>query len=104
MCKYAFGNYRKILICTDCRIGWKGPKSEFGAGRLPTGTLHCHQCGKPGIDMGHDFHVPRRNRRNQWRKIEKMLEMDFNWQSCGCRGPGPRPRTYADAKTWGNDG
>ena len=95
MCRYSQHNYRKVFICTDCRIGWKGPRETAV---LATGTIHCHQCGKPGIDMGHDFHVPRRLRVNQWKKIAKMLEHGYNWQTCGCKGPGPRPRTYSESK------
>lgn len=96
MCKYAFGNYRRTYICPVCRIGWKGDQT-YGMG-----SLHCGRCGRPGVDMGHDFKVPRRRSKNQWRKIDVMLRAGVVWGTCGCsgKGPGPRPKTFADAKRW----
>lgn len=95
MCRYNFSPYRPIFVCTECRIGWKGPHE---CRPLEPGSIHCGRCGKPGINMGRDFHVPRSNRKNQWRKIELMIEQGYNWQTCGCKGPGPRPKTLAQAK------
>lgn len=99
MCKYALGNYRKTYICLICRNAWKGP---HGNSYEPNGSTHCGKCGREGIDMGHDFHVPRRRNKNQWRKIELMVQSGVQWRSCGCAGsgPGPMPKTFADAKRW----
>lgn len=50
-------------------------------------------------DVGKDFHAPRRADRAQWRKVGLLVDEGLLFDSCGCSGPGSRPRTLADAKT-----
>jgi hypothetical protein len=50
------------------------------------------------IDLGYDFRVPRRADTNQWRKVALLVENGIRFRSCGCCGPGYRPRTLAEAK------
>jgi hypothetical protein len=35
----------------------------------------------------------------QWRKVGLMVERGLLFHSCGCSGPGPRPRTLGDAQS-----
>lgn len=51
------------------------------------------------VDVGRDFKAPRRANTAQWRKIEMLVEAGIEFDSCGCSGPGYRPRTLSDAKT-----
>jgi hypothetical protein len=50
------------------------------------------------IDLGRDFKAPRRADKNQWRKVELLAKNGITFESCGCTGPGYRPRTLAEAK------
>jgi hypothetical protein len=59
----------------------------------------CPDCDTPMIDVGKDFHAPRRAALAQWRKVAILVEQGQLFDSCGCGGPGPRPRTLADAKS-----
>lgn len=59
----------------------------------------CPRCGDLMVDLGRDFHAPRRRNVGQWRKVELLVARNVRFDSCGCTGPGARPRTLADAKT-----
>jgi hypothetical protein len=51
------------------------------------------------LDLGKDFKAPRRQNLAQWRKVAMLAAAWITFDSCGCRGPGSRPRTLAEAKT-----
>lgn len=51
------------------------------------------------VDLGRDFHAPRRADDRQWRKVALLVGAGVTFDSCGCTGPGPRPRTLADARS-----
>jgi hypothetical protein len=89
MCRYMFDRYRTHWICVADRrcfkATWQAPI--------------CPDCGHPMIDVGKDFHAPRRVNPTQWRKIAMLVEEGLLFHSCGCTGPGPRPQTLSDAKT-----
>lgn len=96
MCRYASYTYRDTYVCTSCRESWQGD-SAYGFG-----SLHCPRCGVGGVNVGKDYRVPRKNRVNQWKKLQVLIESNFQFQSCGCRGPGRIPETYAQAKSLKN--
>lgn len=100
MCRYSTfeTNYRPVMICLDCQIGWKGQPTGMWSNPKWQSSNKCGRCGNDGINMGFDFHTPRKNNKNQWRKIKLMLENNEPFHSCGCNGPGLKPRTLADAK------
>lgn len=50
-------------------------------------------------DLGRDFQPPRRADFAQWEKVRLLVAAGITFDSCGCTGPGPRPRTLADAKS-----
>lgn len=50
------------------------------------------------IDAGRDFKAPRKSNTSQWEKVTKLIAAGITFDSCGCTGPGYRPRTLADAK------
>lgn len=55
---------------------------------------------RPLVNLGHDARIPRKWNRNQWRKLELLFLRGVKFHSCGCAGPGYRPKTLAEAKTW----
>ncbi|WP_431881727.1 hypothetical protein [Micromonospora chalcea] len=94
--------YKTHYACLADRRSFKHP-----VGAAP----RCPDCGQLMVEMGRDFHAPRRADRRQWRKIELIVvagrrAFDGRYRAdgppfdgCGCGGPGPRPATLAAAKT-----
>lgn len=90
MCRYAFKNYKSHYVCFECIKVMKLWDNE---------SLRCPQCRESMVDMGRDFHAPRKNNNNQWKKLKLLHQQGIHFgNTCGCDGPGPRPKTYADAK------
>lgn len=50
------------------------------------------------IDAGYDLAVPRRRDTRGWRALEAVLQAGLTFHSCGCDGPGFRPRTPAEVR------
>ena len=100
MCRYSDTNYRTHFVCMACRHAAKFPR------RLETAP-RCPSCQAPMLDLGRDFAAPRKNSNAQWRKLEILVaagvrsgaaERSPLFDSCGCAGPGPRPRTLGEAR------
>jgi hypothetical protein len=47
-------------------------------------------------NMGLDFKAPRQRDKRQWKKVRILFERGYTYHSCGCGGPGYRPRTLAE--------
>jgi predicted RNA-binding Zn-ribbon protein involved in translation (DUF1610 family) len=102
MCRYGFGSVKTHRVCLPCR---RSLKQSTGS------TAPCPECGGELVNMGRDFKAPRRSNARQWRKLELLVAAGRRavdpryrtdgplFDSCGCTGPGPRPRTLADAKS-----
>jgi len=96
MCRYADHNYKKHFTCFECRKMFK-----YYRGLGCRGVQKCPQCGKPMVDLGLDFKPPKQNNINQWRKVEILYTHGITFHSCGCHGPGHRPKNLADLpKAW----
>ena len=103
MCRYAFHNYKQHFACFACRKSFKHPGvssvetvetrigQRMSAVPKPV-TPACPQCDRSMHAMGLDFKAPRRLDRKQWLKVERLFHAGFAFHSCGCGGPGPRPR------------
>ena len=50
--------------------------------------------------MGFDFKAPKQTDKKQWAKVALLFEHGFAYHSCGCNGPGYRPRTLAEAEAF----
>lgn len=92
MCRYALHSAKTHYACLSCRFTAKHPGWLDGQPRCP-------HCAEPMVDMGKDFKAPRHLAVAQWRKVRLLAAAGLTFDSCGCRGPGPRPRTLAEAKT-----
>lgn len=97
MCRYGETTYKEPFACFDCRkvfkqtSRWELPESQ----RLQVGearNVRCPQCGKNMADMGFDFKAPKQGDLKQWEKVRLLYEHGFNFYSCGCCGPGYRPK------------
>lgn len=93
MCRYhLWVEYKTHYACLPCRFTAKHPWVSKDAGP------RCPHCRARMVALGRDFHAPRRADRNQWRKVSMLFAAGIRFDSCGCTGPGYRPRTLADAK------
>lgn len=96
MCRYAmYGPYKQHYACFHCRKSFKWPRDAHRAPpaeRTPA-EVKCPQCGEPMARMGLDFQVPRQRDTRQWRTVERLFQRGYAYHSCGCGGPGYRPRT-----------
>ncbi len=45
------------------------------------------------VNVGRDFAAPRRSDDPAWRALSAVLYAGLSFHSCGCNGPGFRPRT-----------
>jgi hypothetical protein len=89
MCRYMEHPYKTHWVCVPCRhVAKYDPHVE----------PRCPTCQEPLIDFGRDFKAPRKLATNQWRKLEILVAKNLLFKSCGCTGPGRRPKTLADAK------
>jgi hypothetical protein len=48
------------------------------------------------VNAGHDFSAPKKQNIRQWKKVASLLRENINFNSCGCAGPGYRPRTLRE--------
>ena len=94
MCRYGLsGPYKPHYACFSCRKAFKR--------RLPTDFEYegeekdalCPQCGQEMNNMGLDFKPPRQSDRRAWKVLEELFYVGEKFHSCGCSGPGYRPRT-----------
>jgi hypothetical protein len=103
MCRYAGRPYKEHYACFDCRKAFKRASQEDVAEREGAvdgecRPVPCPECGKPMAAMGLDFKAPRQSDIKQWRKVEILFRHGIAFRSCGCAGPGFRPRTLRDVK------
>ncbi|MBB4935060.1 hypothetical protein F4561_005954 [Lipingzhangella halophila] len=49
-------------------------------------------------DAGSNLAVPRRGDRDAWDALATVLRSGLTFHSCGCSGPGYRPRTRAEVR------
>ncbi|MEO8609923.1 MAG: hypothetical protein ABI690_18665 [Chloroflexota bacterium] len=79
MCRYAVHSYKRHTVCFGCRLALKA-------------VSVCPYCHHAMISMGLDFKAPKRGDVKQWKKVEILYQNGINFHSCGCNGPGYRPR------------
>lgn len=100
MCRYAFARYKPHFACFRCRKAFKRRHRDEVD---PGGDEHparCPECGEPMAEMGLDFQAPPKAKRAQWRVLESLWEAGQTFHSCGCGGPGYRPREPAALRAY----
>jgi DNA-directed RNA polymerase subunit RPC12/RpoP len=98
MCRYAmYGPYKQHYACFGCRKSFKWPRDAHAPRPAePSSDVKCPQCGEPMSSMGLDFKPPPRHDTRQWEKVRVLLAHGYAYHSCGCSGPGYRPRTLRE--------
>jgi hypothetical protein len=96
MCRYALKpDYKKHYACFRCR---KAFKRRNKVDVDPLGDEHparCPQCGMLMADMGLDFAPPKTSNVKAWHTAATLFEVGETFHSCGCGGPGYRPKDPA---------
>ena len=95
MCRYATTHYKKHYACFACR---KAFKRRNQADIDPSGDPHparCPDCALLMADMGLDFAPPKLRDVQAWAAAAALYELGESFHSCGCGGPGYRPRDPA---------
>lgn len=91
VCRYGMGYYKRHFVCLACRSSfkrdWPDEREQL-----------CPRCGATMIDAGHDLAVPRRRDAAGWKVLSVVLRAGLTFHSCGCGGPGFRPRTPAEVR------
>lgn len=100
MCRYGYQQYSCHWACFSCRKSFKGFSAWMGTNTHGIIRI-CPECGGPLYDLGQDFKTPRKESKNQWKKIKLLFEKGITFHSCGCNGPGYRPKTYSEVKHGG---
>lgn len=94
MCRYALTTYKPHYACFACRKAFRRRllKDLSQPGDGPDKPARCPQCGLLMASMGLDFKPPRTTDDKAWEIVSKLWEVGITFHSCGCGGPGYRPR------------
>lgn len=88
MCRYTmYGPYKQHYACFSCRKMFR--KERFNDNVI---EHLCPQCRQPMENMGLDFKAPPNKDSEQWRVVKLLASHNIRYHSCGCSGPGYRPR------------
>ena len=60
----------------------------------------CPQCSGEMVDIGKDFKAPKQTDLKQWQKVEILYQHGFTYHSCGCCGPGLRPKELSEVEAF----
>lgn len=93
MCRYALTTYKSHYACFACRRTFR---RRLKRDVDPDGGDHppsCPVCRGAVADLGLDFKSPPHQRVRAWAVVEALWAVGETFHSCGCGGPGYRPRT-----------
>jgi DNA-directed RNA polymerase subunit RPC12/RpoP len=92
MCRYAFKKYKPHYACLRCHKSFKRRLKEDVDPEGKDRPAQCPQCGLLLADMGLDFKPPPVSKAAAWNTVEALWVIGETFHSCGCNGPGFRPR------------
>ena len=84
--------------CFTCRKVFRKPHSKL--------VRVCPQCAAPMVILGRKFHTPRLNDREQWKKVELLVNHGFRFESVyratefGGKVAVPYPRRLSEVPTF----
>lgn len=98
MCRYAHHQYKPHYACFQCRKTFKRQLLSDITGNSKSAWQNyeakCPQCGAFMVSMGMDFEAPPQNDLKKWKMMEGLYMLGETFHSCGCSGPGYRPRDH----------
>jgi DNA-directed RNA polymerase subunit RPC12/RpoP len=94
MCRYALTNYKPHYACFACRKQFRRRlrRDQPHLADRPDQPARCPQCRLLMADMGLDFKPPPKDDEKAWQVAAQLWEVGLTFHSCGCGGPGYRPR------------
>jgi DNA-directed RNA polymerase subunit RPC12/RpoP len=94
MCRYGMTTYKPHYACFACRKAFRRRlrKDQPQLSTGPDKPARCPQCGLLMADLGLDFKPPKTSDDKAWDIVAKLWEVGITFHSCGCGGPGYRPR------------
>jgi DNA-directed RNA polymerase subunit RPC12/RpoP len=103
MCRYAFKTYKPHYACFQCRKAFKRRLQQDVDPNGEEKPARCPECNLFMADMGLDFKAPAKQKIKEWKIIESLWTIGITFHSCGCGGPGYRPRDTITYKTFLKD-
>lgn len=96
MCRYGSTRYKPHYACFSCRKSFKRRlQSDVDPGGVDRPS-RCPQCRGEMASMGLDFKPPAQSKKKEWSILEELWTVGETFHSCGCGGPGYRPRSRRD--------
>jgi hypothetical protein len=92
MCRYSMQTYKDHYACFGCRKSFKRRLKSDVDPHGEDQPARCPQCRSLMVDLGLDFAAPKQTDVAAWRVVERLYEAGETFHSCGCNGPGYRPR------------
>jgi hypothetical protein len=100
MCRYAMHNYKPHLACFRCRKVYRRRLPHDIKHHGPSLPAVCPECAGPVASMGLDFKTPPRDDLKRWQLAEELWTIGETFHSCGCSGPGYRPRDMPEYRAY----
>lgn len=101
MCRYAIMTYKPHYACFACRKAFRRRlRSDIDNPGLVDRPARCPQCRLLMASMGLDFKPPKLDDLRGWEMAAKLWEVGLTFHSCGCSGPGYRPRGRREYRTY----
>jgi hypothetical protein len=100
MCRYGLSSYKPHFGCFRCRKSFKRRLKDDVDPSGADQPARCPQCGLLMADLGLDFKAPKKDDLKAWAVLEKLWVVDVTFHSCGCSGPGYRPRSERDYRAF----
>lgn len=95
MCRYAVHTYKPTYACFACRKAFKRMLPADIGYTGPPKAARCPGCGAPMANIGPDVAPPKQRDVKAWKLLDDLWEIGETFHSCGCSGPGYRPRSDA---------
>lgn len=84
--------YKPHYACFACRKAFRRRLRSDLENAGEDRPARCPQCGLLMASMGLDFKPPKQDDSKAWELVSRLWEVGITFHSCGCGGPGYRPR------------
>lgn len=84
MCRYTQNYYTGKSVCLTCKTACR--------------TDVCVKCKNATVWVGKDFATPKKSDKQGWEAVRATLLAGYNYDSCGCTGPGWRPKNRSELR------
>jgi DNA-directed RNA polymerase subunit RPC12/RpoP len=92
MCRYTLTTYESPYACFNCHKTFKRRLKQDADPNGEDKPARCPECGLLMADMGLDFKAPAKQKIKEWKIVGSLWTVGITFHSCGCGGPGYRPR------------